>query len=264
MDAYDLVVVGSDEVWNLAHPWYRYCPLFYGDGLRTKRMISYAASFGNYQAAWGLEKDWASKLLKFDHISVRDDNSSKIITDALGIKPDMVLDPCLQFPINYEKRDLSHISRPYVAVYGHNFSPFFIEEVRAWAKQQQLPLISIGYRNDWADENWLTADPHDFANFMANAQAAVTNFFHGCVFSVINKKPFVCETSEYRSIKVQGLMKKLGADHHLIMEGTPAEVYHARLSEPLNPQVQERIEMLRAQSNAYLDIALAPKLLELS
>ena len=264
VEEYDLVVVGSDEVWNLSHPWYSYCPLFYGDGLKAKRLISYAASFGNYQASWGLDKDWANKLHQFDHISIRDDNSSAIIEQSLGFKPEMVLDPCLQFPINYELRDLSHFKAPYVALYGHNFSEFFIAEVRAWADREQLPLISIGYRNDWADENWLTADPHDFANFIANAKAVVTNFFHGCVFSLINSKPFICETSPYRSIKVQGLMNKLGAEHHLIMEETPAAVYNARLSEPLNPKIQERIEELRAHSNAYLDQALAPKLLELS
>lgn len=264
MAQYDLVVVGSDEVWNLSHPWYSYCPLFYGDGLKAKRLISYAASFGNYQASWGLDQDWANKLFQFDHISIRDDNSSTIIEHALGFKPEMVLDPCLQFPINYEQRDLSHLKTPYVALYGHNFSEFFIREVRAWAYSQQLPLISIGYRNDWADENWLTADPQDFANFIANASAVVTNFFHGCVFSLINAKPFVCETSPYRSIKVQGLMSKLGGEKHLIMEDTPSEVYHARLSEPLDSKIHERIEELRAHSNAFLDEALAPKLLELS
>ena len=264
MEAYDLVVVGSDEVWNLSHPWYSYCPLFYGDGLKAKRLISYAASFGNYQASWGLDKDWANKIFQFDHISIRDDNSSAIIEQALGFKPEMVLDPCLQFPIQYEKRAIPHRKTPYVALYGHNFSEFFISEVRAWADREQLPLISIGYRNDWADENWLTADPHDFANFIAEAKAVVTNFFHGCVFSLINSKPFVCETSPYRSIKVQGLMTKLGGEHHLITADSPTEVYNARLSEPLDPKIQERIEALRAQSNAYLDAALAPKLLALS
>ncbi len=264
MDEYDLVVVGSDEVWNLSHPWYSYCPLFYGEGLKAKRLISYAASFGNYHSSWGLDADWAKKLLKFDHISVRDENSREIIEAALGFKPEMVLDPCLQFPIHYQPADLSHIPHPYVAVYGHNFSEFFIREIREWASREKLPLVSIGYRNNWADEHWITADPHDFATFIAQSQAVVTNFFHGCVFSLINSKPFVCETSPYRSIKVQGLMQKIGGEQHLIMENTPAEVYHARLSEPLDPEIQDRIALLRAQSNRYLDEALEPKLFELS
>lgn len=32
IDGYDLVIVGSDEVWNLSDPWYGGRPIFYGDG----------------------------------------------------------------------------------------------------------------------------------------------------------------------------------------------------------------------------------------
>src|SRR4051812_34973041 len=32
MPNYELVIVGSDEVWNLLHPWYGGCGLFFGDG----------------------------------------------------------------------------------------------------------------------------------------------------------------------------------------------------------------------------------------
>ena len=65
---------------------------------------------------------------------------------------------------------------------------FFIKEIQQFAALKRLPLISIGYRNDWADEQWLTADPHDFAHFIANAEAVATNFFHGCVFALRNQK----------------------------------------------------------------------------
>ena len=34
-EPYDLVLVGSDEVWNLSHPWYGGKALFYGQGLRA-------------------------------------------------------------------------------------------------------------------------------------------------------------------------------------------------------------------------------------
>jgi len=263
MDEYDLVVVGSDEVWNLTHPWFGRCPLFYGEGLKTQRLISYAASFGNYDSAWGLDPAWAEKLRNFDMISVRDANSQAIIQNALGFEPEMVLDPCLQFPVVPDPRDNNDkLSKPYVAVYGHNFSESFTREIRQWAKRKQLPLISIGYRNDWADEQWLTADPHDFAQFMAQAEAVATNFFHGCVFALRNARPFACETTPYRQFKLQGLMAKIGGEKHLLPEGTPSEVYDARLSEPLSPEISQKIERLRQTSNAYLDRALALKQLQ--
>ena len=264
MENYDAVVVGSDEVWNLFHPWYGKCPLFYGDGLKADRLIAYAASFGNYPASWGLEQQWAEKLQNLDAIAVRDSNSQTIIHQALGIEAPIVLDPCLQFPIHPDERDVTHLPQKYIAVYGHNFSDFYINAIKEFAAQKKLPLISIGYRNGWADEQWLTADPHDFAHFMANATAVATNFFHGCVFALRNKKPFVCETTPYRSIKVNNLMEKVGGTGHLVMETTPASVYNNRLNEPLHPQIIQTIERLRQHSNAYLDNALQVKQLQVA
>ncbi|TDH25257.1 polysaccharide pyruvyl transferase family protein [Segetibacter sp. 3557_3] len=255
MEEYDVVVVGSDEVWNLFHPWYGKCPLFYGDGLKAKRLVSYAASFGNQPADYGLDPLWAAKLRNFDLISVRDDNSKKIIQDALGIDPPMVLDPCLQFDFAPDPREHTHLQEPYVAVYGHNFTDAFARQIRSWASDKGLPLVSIGYRNDWADEQWLTADPHDFAHFMANAQVVATNFFHGCVFALRNAKPFVCETTPYRTNKLKGLMSKIGGEHHLLPEDAPAANFAARLGEPLNPEILTQINRLRQASNAYLQKA---------
>jgi len=264
MENYDAVVVGSDEVWNLFHPWYGKCPLFYGDGIKADRLISYAASFGNYPASWGLEQNWAERLQDFDAISVRDSNSQMIINNALGIEVPVVLDPCLQFPIHPDERSLDHLPEKYIAVYGHNFSSYFIKEIQQFAALKKLPLISIGYRNDWADEQWLTADPHDFAHFMAMAKAVATNFFHGCVFALRNKKPFVCETTPYRSIKVQGLMEKVGGEKHLVSEDTPTSVYTSQLSEPFEASITQRIAQLRQSSNAYLEQALSIKQLQIA
>jgi len=264
MENYDVVVVGSDEVWNLFHPWYGKCPLFYGDGIKADRLISYAASFGNYPASWGLEQTWANKLDNFDSIAVRDANSQAIVNNAISIEPPIVLDPCLQFPIYPDERSLEHLPKKYVAVYGHNFSDFFIKAVQQFAAKQKLPLISIGYRNDWVDDQWLTADPQDFAHFIANAKAVATNFFHGCVFALLNEKPFVCETTPYRSIKVQGLMEKVSGEKHLVSEDTPTSVYTTQLSEPLEASITQRITQLRQSSNAYLEQALSIKQLQIA
>src|SRR5690606_3394326 len=184
----DLVVVGSDEVWNLAHPWYGGVPLFYGQGLQSARLVSYAASFGNHDARWALAPEQARWLGDFDRISVRDGNSVRIVEQALGRAPELVLDPCLQFPPGDAEVDEADASvgqprTPYIALYGHGFSPQLARRVRDWARRRGLAVVSIGYRNAWADRQWLDAGPHAFARFMAGAEAVVTNFFHGCVFA---------------------------------------------------------------------------------
>lgn len=264
MDNYDVVVVGSDEVWNLFHPWYGKIKLFYGDDVKTNRLISYAASFGNYPASWGLNESWANKLQNFDAISVRDVNSQIIIKNAIDFEPPIVLDPCLQFPVNTEQRNYEHLPANYIAVYGHNFSGFFVKRIQEFAKYKNLPLISIGYRNDWADKQWITADPHDFANFIANAECVATNFFHGCVFALRNAKPFACETTPYRSIKLENLMFKVGGEKHLVTENTHAKVYTGLLTEPLAENIFKKIDFLRQASYDYLDEALNKEQLQIA
>lgn len=255
MDSYDMIMIGSDEVWNLTHPWYGYYPVFYGEGIKAKHLISYAASFGNYDVSWKPDREWISRLQKFERISVRDENSRTLIQNMLGIDPQMVLDPCLQFPIKAEFRHLP-FNEPYIAVYGHNFSESFIRNIQKFATSQKLSLISIGYRNNWADQQWLIADPIEFSNFMANSKAIVTNFFHGCVFALNNSRPFVCETTPYRNHKVQDLMKKAGASEHMATQETPFSVYQKLLSTPISEQIHKNIADHRKASNIWLNEAL--------
>ena len=261
MECVDVVVVGSDEVWNLFHPWYGGCALFYGDGLRAQRLVSYAASFGNYDASCGLAQVWAERLRMFERISVRDAHSRAIVENAIGVEPELVLDPCLQFPLEAGEHDGEHgrdeSSGAYVAVYGHGFSAAFVAGVRRWARRKKLALVSIGYRNDWADRQWLDAGPLEFARCIAGAEAVATNFFHGCVFALAHGKPFVCEGSRYRWNKLRGLMAKVGGERHLLAEDTPADVYDGLLGEPLDPDIPQRIEQLRRSSQRYLERALA-------
>lgn len=258
MEPLDQVVVGSDEVWNLHHPWFGGCRLFWGEGLRTKRLISYAASFGNYHAWDGIEAEWGKRLEAFDAISVRDENAQCLVRAGTGESPEIVLDPCLQFTPRPDER--RRLRGPYVAVYGHNFSEPFSQGVQRWAQSRGLRLVSIGYRNAWADAQWITADPHDFAHFMSGAEAVATNFFHGCVFALRNARPFACEVTQYRSTKVMCLMATVGGERHLLPHDAPPDAYAAVLEEPLDPAISQRIEALRRTSNAFLDRALASNL----
>ncbi|SCB57470.1 Polysaccharide pyruvyl transferase [Rhizobium aethiopicum] len=254
MDEYPLIVVGSDEVWNLRHPWYGGCPVFYGEGLRCERIVSYAATFGSLTSSERLE-GWAEKLRRFSHISVRDLHSERIIRETLGIAPELVLDPCLQFPQTMNASRDEGEAASYIAVYGHSFPTWFQNAARRWAGEMGYPLVSIGYRNDWADEQWIDAGPEEFARFISDATAVVTNFFHGCVFALINEKPFACVLSDYRSNKIRDLMQLVRAEHHVLSEDTIPSL-DVILGNPLPTSISQRISSLRDTSNAYLSHAL--------
>ena len=247
----DLILVGSDEVWNLKHPWYGGSPLFFGEGLSESRIAAYAASFGNLEVPC-LDAIWTERLARFRHISVRDLNSRNILRRTLGIDPPVVLDPCLLFPDPIAQLQPERDWGRHAIVYGHGFPLWFQEAVRSWASRRKIALVSIGYRNDWADEQWIEAGPSAFPGAVAGAKAVITNFFHGCVFSLINAKPFVCVLSDYRANKIRDLAAIAGVGHHIADERTPQAQLHANLDEPLDETLPSRIADLRRRSMAYL------------
>jgi hypothetical protein len=255
-EPYDLVLVGSDEVWNQRHPWYGGAPLFYGVGAPSRRLAAYAASFGNQPVSDRLDSDRAALLDRFEAISVRDDNSRALVRDALGRDVALVLDPCLQFPPAEDHPALGE-SEGIAIVYGHSFPEWFQIGVRAWARDADLRLCSLGYRNDWADEQRLDVPPEDFPAAIARAAAVATTFFHGCVFALLHGRPFVAAASDYRANKVSSLLRLVGAEDRLADAGTPASGYAAALGDPLPAAVSARIAALRAGSGAWLDHALA-------
>ncbi|OAN66468.1 polysaccharide pyruvyl transferase [Sphingomonas sp. TDK1] len=254
MPRVDTVLVGSDEVWNLRHPWYGGASIFFGQGLNAECVAAYAASFGSYDADAGLDPYWQDQLRRFDMIAVRDENSRQLVRQAIGRDPTVVLDPCLQFPPPHDAATPIPEGR-YALVYGHGLPEDYAEAARHWATTRGIRLISIGYRNDWADEQWLDAGPQDFAAAMAGAEAVLTNFFHGCVFALLNGKPLACAASPDRINKVRDLTTLLGAERNLLVPGAPVDLGPV-LDVPLDARVAGRITAMREQSNAYLDRVL--------
>jgi hypothetical protein len=253
---YDAIVVGSDEVWNFRHPWYGSKPIFFGDGLRTERLIAYAASFGNHGAWDGIHPEWARKLGRFNAMSVRDQNSWQLVEGGTGRDAEIVLDPCLQFQDVARTRSESS-RQPYALVYGHGFPLWLEARVRRWADQAGLRLLSVGYSNNFADEQNVEAGPEEFAALMAGARAVITNFFHGCIFALLNNKAWVGAPSEYRAIKIPDLALTLGAEDRLVAEATSERQMAELLEEPVHPRVSDRMDEYRARSAEYLDAALS-------
>ncbi len=254
VEDFDAVVIGSDEMWNFHHPWFAACRLFFGEGIRARRLVAHACTFGNYPAARGLQPEWTRRLLQFDSISVRDHNSRDLLRDAAGIDCPLALDPCLQFAP--APADATPADGRLAVLYGHSFSPWFRQAALRWARRRGVKLVSIGYRNDWADRQWLDAGPEGFAALLAGAGVVLTNFFHGSVFALRFGKPFACEDSPYRSIKVRSLLQQLDCGERLAMESAGARALADALDTPLSPVLNQRLAECREASHASLADAL--------
>ena len=246
---YDAVIVGSDEVWNPSHPWHGGSSLFWGRGLAGPRLIAHAASCGNH--ASGLDEGQAGALARFAAIAVRDRTTASLVEQATGRTPPLVLDPVLHFP----PAPHPPLRRaPYALVYGHEFPEWLGPAARDWARARGLALLSVGYRAPFADEHWLEASPAGFACAVAGASAVITSMFHGCVFALNAKLPFVAVPSPYRVAKLADLVALVGAGRHLLDSPAPLAPL---LDVPLAPTIEGAIAALRLRSQATLRAALA-------
>ena len=85
----DLLVIGSDEVFNCVqnNTNVGFSKELFGQERKSKKLISYAASFGNTTIEklqeYNIAKNIASWLNEFDSISVRDSNSGSIVTSLM-------------------------------------------------------------------------------------------------------------------------------------------------------------------------------------
>ena len=254
-DAFDAVVVGSDEVWNFSHPWFGGRDLFFGQGVRAERLVSYAASFGNHDAAWGIEPSWGQRLERFDALSVRDANSRAIVQATTGRDPALVLDPCLAFSEVLPKAEAPSQGR-YILLYGHGLPMWLAEAMRRRADRTGARLVSVGYPHPLAGEEAVDSGPLEFAQWVAGAEAVATSFFHGSVFALHYRRPLIAAASPYRRLKLEGLVAQLGAERHLVAPAIGDADVDALLDAPPDPAIAQRIATERARSVAFLEEAL--------
>lgn len=99
----DLIVLGSDEIWNLCGSGYH--PLKFGTGLEEQQTIAYAPSVGAVTEDTEVPAEVASGLKNIDRISGRDTETVKFIERVSGRNAEKMLDPTFlyNFDANIKK-----------------------------------------------------------------------------------------------------------------------------------------------------------------
>ena len=217
----DILIIGSDEVFNCTqiNPDVGFSPELFGANNKAKKLLSYAASFGNttYSKLSDLNKieELKKYFLSFNSLSVRDCNSSEIVERLIGKKPELNLDPVLMYDYMSTIED-EQIRQNYIVVYAYR-SRITIEEageIKNFAKSVGKRLISVSGQMDFCDEH-LSLNPFECLNLYRHADYVITDTFHGTIFSIINKKPFVTLIRESKGNfygnqeKLQDLLERL-------------------------------------------------------
>lgn len=189
----DVFILGSDQIWN--PEW--------GLGARDDgvqclsqvdgaRKIAYAASFGidlkAFPSKWlKLYADW---LVDFPFLSVRENEGADIVRAMTGRTVPVVLDPTMLLDSpswsSLEKQPsicLLKEGTPYCLKYvlGSDDAKESIEDI---ANHLELTVIDLSDRS-------LRVGPAEFVWLIHNASLVCTDSYHGSVFSLLFKTPFL-------------------------------------------------------------------------
>ena len=193
---FDVVVIGSDEVFNFAQhiPW-GYTPQLYGRVSNAEKVISYAGSFGHTTMddiqRFGVKKELSELMSSMAGISVRDQNSFDIVKELTGREPIVNIDPVLLYDYTPWVHPVNR--KDYIIVYSYPNRIKNREEIAAiktFARQQKKKLISIGFYFPWCDET-IVPHPFEVLGYMKGADYIITDTFHGSVMSLKFNRPFV-------------------------------------------------------------------------
>lgn len=201
---YDVLVSGSDQVWNIGCGEFKYephnaiLPYFLQFGTPKKR-VAYASSFGG-QTLRNVKK-YKDLLCQYDALSTREPIIRDYIEKATGRNVALVCDPTwlldrrewLSLPGVYRP----DMKRKYIFVYAlyWNFRALnnWLPKIKELADKNDMDVYCVSPLNYHRDKEITMiqdAGPLDILSYLANAALVITNTFHGTIFSMNFEVPF--------------------------------------------------------------------------
>lgn len=215
---YDILIFGSDEIWDRYGRGYR--PLKYGvnmDGA-AKKMVAYAPSIGKVDGSEPLSEDLRVGLRNFDAISARDIQTQKMVSQ-IGIRAPIVLDPTLIYDFDEDllANNVQSLPYKYTLIYDCKLNQNQIEYLVQYAREKNLEIIGAGDHKPFYTKESICLTPYEWVSLFKNADQVITGTFHGTVFSIKYRKNFLCYPTEKNRIqKITSLLDTLGLDSRLL------------------------------------------------
>ena len=202
--AYDVLVSGSDQVWNIGCGEFQYepddaiLPYFLQFGTPRKR-VAYASSFGG-QTLRNVRK-YKDLLCQYDALSTREPIIRNYIEKATGRNVELVCDPTWLLDkdewLSLQGISTPETKRPYIFVYAlyWNFRALnrWLPKIKELAERNDLDVYCVSPLNYHSDKEITmlqNAGPLDILTYLTNAALVITNTFHGTIFSMNFEVPF--------------------------------------------------------------------------
>ena len=263
-DYYDVVVTGSDQVWNVQMQ--DFSEAFFL-GWSNSKKVAYAPSLGGthlkHSSNFATIKQW---LEDFSFLSVREDIGRKCLEEVTRHEVQKVLDPTLILDEAEWNRIVEEplIQGDYIFYYSWAYCEDSISQIVAdTSKRLGIPVYVIDPRKwisrdprKWNFKLYESTGPYVFLNLMKYAKRCYVESFHGMVFAYIFRKNYwlldIHENIEELDTRLMEFVKLLGAQDRIL---TKFNVFTVDQDEAVEYGNNEILMGLRAESWKYLDLA---------
>jgi polysaccharide pyruvyl transferase WcaK-like protein len=233
---YDVIVIGSDELWKtISDKFPRPFPNIYwlSPKINSKK-IAFAVSANRCEIKDIKPKNCkiANELLSdFDFIGLRDDHTIKILNflEIYDKKIFKVPDPT--FTYSFEKtindnlkKKLEKIgvnfNKPVIGVYGSfpsNVYEIDIKGVFNYYKEKGYQIVSLKGKHEYSNISLQgILNPLEWAQVFSFCDFCITSTFHGTIFSIKNKTPFLTIEYEEYYTRIKSKIRELLQDMSLM------------------------------------------------
>lgn len=246
---YDVIIVGSDEVWNYQDKRST-ARIKFSCGLTCKHVIAYAPSVGNSQG--NLPEYVVSGIQRFAALSSRDEKTSQMLRSITGVEPEKVLDPTFlsDIPVNHAQG----VRKPYILFYYCDRLPDRIKnQILRYAEEHGLAVYGAGECDTRYSGTTVNLTPFEWVDMFRNAEFVFTGTFHGSVFAILHHRQFkLFLTNKSRVEKVGSLLadcglqdRQMGEDFVFDLEAMKGEIDYEAVDALLEEKRNQSMHYLR-------------------
>lgn len=262
--AYDIVLLGSDQVWHPMNLLMNFFTLnFVPDNVKKG---AYAPSFGVSIIPESYKKAYRKFINRIECVSCREIAGVKLVKELTGRDVPMVCDPTLLLTSKDWESFLSgkvKIKEKYVLCYFIGDNPNQREVVKEYAKSNNLKIVALLHIDEYiaSDEKYADYTPYnvgpaEFLFLVKNADCVMTDSFHASVFSLQFHRNFYTfnrfenKKGNSTSSRIESLLATVNLMDRKVRNG--ATIKDLSTSNIDFNDVDERLRKFRASSEAYL------------
>ncbi|WP_320922354.1 polysaccharide pyruvyl transferase family protein [Hungatella sp.] len=220
--SYDILVAGSDQLWNPHRTYGDLDPVFLLQFGKCDKRISLSTSLGSDEVRVEDKSVFATAFKKFSAISVREDFARNQLRDLCDIPIKVILDPT--FLLNRadwlaitKKRSIKQApTKGYILTYfvsPNKRSSKYCNIIKDYSRILGVPVLAVQFsraKSTPYNKMILGASISDFIYLIENSTLMITDSFHGVALSVNLGKEFVAIENKENPERVKYLLNNLG------------------------------------------------------